>query len=124
MKSKTGLLALLLFGLLLVASTALTRIQEGADAGLSLISAALFLPLIIWITFKYNEKTLLNFKNWLHNIPTGKGILAFSVLFWYIGLLAIIAYSLYDNPSLTIVSFIIIGFLLGSSMYLGLLKKL
>ena len=123
-KEKIGLLALLLFGFSVTTLLAVIRIIEGAKAGLSLISVAVLLPLIFWIIFRYNNKVLDNLKFWLRRTPRKKGALVFSVFFWYIGVISIIAYTLYDSLVLNFAIIGVLGALLGSSTYIVLLKKL
>ena len=124
MKGKVGLVVLLFFGFSVIIILTAFRMSRGIEGGLSLIAAAVLLPLILWILFKYNEKVLDNLKDWLYTTNTQKGTLIFSAIFWYIGFVAIVAYSLYDNLLVNILIIGVVGILLGSSTYKGLLKKL
>ncbi|UMZ75022.1 hypothetical protein [Natranaerofaba carboxydovora] len=122
--SKILVLVLLIFAFVIVGGVALVRIMAGLAGGLSLLTITILLPLIIGIIYGYNERSLDNFKSWFFNTPKKKVILRFSVVFWYIGLMFILSYSLYDNISGNITFVASGGFLLGYGSYIALSKVL
>ena len=93
---KWSAIIIVLLGATLALITGITRFTLELNPGLALIASGVLYPLGFSMILSHN--TLLSqLSKYLSRTSFNKSILHFSCLFWYLGILFIISYRLYEN---------------------------